>query len=210
MSSVTAPPHVSASPSQERYPHLDLQQTGRGVQSPSALAFQRRCGQGAAVACNGRPAHSAARQDRVAGTTVPTSGCKSQAEGVTRAETGRGGCWSTRATTPEQRRWRDKARPACCSSTPGYAAPKWFALRTTFASWASPLWQASRRILVGITCSGAPNLTGAPLQGTARGACCLYEICCRTRTGRPASPRVYRRKRRGDTAGPVRPHYRSA
>ena len=61
-----------------------------------------------------------------------------------------------------------KARPACCSSTPGYAAPKWFALRTTFASWASPLWQASRRILIGITCSGTPNLASAPLRYSPR------------------------------------------
>src|SRR5207248_1510608 len=44
------------------------------------------------------------------GATMPTSGCKPQAEGATRAEAGRGGCADPRERVlPEQRRCR--ARP---------------------------------------------------------------------------------------------------
>ena len=46
---------------------------------------------------------------------------------------------------------------------PGIQGPKWPASRTTFASWASPLWQASRRILIGITCSGTPSSAKRPV-----------------------------------------------
>ena len=66
-------------------------------------------------------------------------------------------------------------------------------LANDLPSWASPLWQASRRILIGITCSGTPSSAKRPVtaQPAARLSC---EICCRTRAGRPASPRGYRRK----------------
>ena len=53
---------------------------------------------------------------------------------------------------------------------------KWPASRTTFASWASPWWQASRRIPTGITCSGTPSSARRPAtaQPAARPTC---EIC---------------------------------
>ena len=46
---------------------------------------------------------------------------------------------------------------------PGITATKWSPSRTTFASWASPLWQASRRIRIGITCSGTPSSAKRPV-----------------------------------------------
>ena len=97
-------------------------------------------------------------------------------------------CWSTRAncsgTTPSSCR----AGPESCSSTPGYTAPKWSAWRTIFESWASPFWQASRRILIWITCSG--TLARPRARYGTPGARIPCEICCRTRIGRPASPRA--------------------
>lgn len=60
-----------------------------------------------------------------------------------------------------------KAAPVCCSSTPGCRTTKWSASRTICPIRARPLWQASRRIRIGITCSGT-QLGAAPRYGTAR------------------------------------------
>ena len=77
---------------------------------------------------------------------------------------------------------------------PGYKAPKWPASRTTLASWASPLWQASRRISDwDHGALGTPSSAKRPAMVKAA-AQLICEICRRTRTGRPASPRGYRRK----------------
>ena len=54
-------------------------------------------------------------------------------------------------------------RPACCSSTPGYTAPKWPASRTTCPMRARLSWRASRRILIGITCFGTPGSARRPV-----------------------------------------------
>ena len=82
-----------------------------------------------------------------------------------------------------------KARPACCSSTPGCRAPKCPASRTTSASWASPLWQVSLRIRTGITCSGTS--ISARRLATARPAPRpLPETVCRTRARSPASAQL--------------------
>ena len=76
---------------------------------------------------------------------------------------------------------------------PGITGDEMAASRTTFASWASPSWQASRRIPIGITCSGTPRSARRPV--TARPAArLLSEMCCRTRTGRTRSPRGCRRR----------------
>ena len=70
--------------------------------------------------------------------------------------------------------------PACWSSTPGCRATRWPASRTTCPIRARPLWQASRRILIGITCSGTPASARRPV--TARPAARpLSEIGYRTR-----------------------------
>ncbi len=68
---------------------------------------------------------------------------------------------------------------ACCSSTPGCRATKWPASRTTCPIGARPLWQASRRIHIGTTCSGTPGSARRPV--TARPAARPpSEIGCRT------------------------------
>ena len=55
---------------------------------------------------------------------------------------------------------------------PGCTATKWPASRTTCPMRARPLWQASRRILIGITCSARQARRGAPLRhGPLRGQC---------------------------------------
>ena len=66
---------------------------------------------------------------------------------------------------------------------PGVQGDEMAASRTTFASWASPSWQASRRIRIGITCSGTPGSARRPV--TARPAARpLSEIGCRTRSAK--------------------------
>ena len=73
---------------------------------------------------------------------------------------------------------------------------RWPAWRTTFASWASPWWRGSRRILTGITCSGTTTSATCPVtaQPAARTTC---GICGRTQTGRPRSPRGCRKRSPG-------------
>ena len=110
------------------------------------------------------------------------------------ADAGRGGCADPpERVTREQRRCRarlgrrvaHRRRDNGLRNDLPRERPSW--------SWANPLWQASRRILIGITCSGTPSSATRPVtvQPTVQLRC---EICYRTRTGRPASPRGYHRK----------------
>ena len=70
---------------------------------------------------------------------------------------------------------------------PGVLDSELAASRTTFASWASPLWRGFLRIRTGITCSGTPG--SARRLVTARPAARpLSGIGCPTRARRPASP----------------------
>ena len=78
------------------------------------------------------------------------------------------------------------------------------------ASWASPSWRASRRIPTGTTCSGTPSSATRP--ATARPAARTFMRDLRSHAGL-AGPRrrgAAAGDRRGGTAGPVRPHHRSA
>ena len=72
---------------------------------------------------------------------------------------------------------------------PGVHGYEMAASRTTCPIRARPLWQASRRILIGITCSGTPGSARRPVTAR-RAARPLPEIGCRTRVGRPASPEL--------------------
>ena len=129
-------------------------------------------------------------------------------EGALAADAGRGGCADPpERVTREQRRCRARLgrRVAHRRRDNGLRNDL---LANDLVSWANPLWQASRRILIGITCSGTPSSATRPVtvQPTVQLRC---EICYRTRTG-PRRRGVTTGNRRGDTAGPVRPHYRSA
>ena len=77
-------------------------------------------------------------------------------------------CSSTRASSARATRLSCQAGPARCSSTPGCKATKWPASRPTCPIRARPSWPASRRIRIGITCSGTPGSARAPRYGTAR------------------------------------------
>ena len=74
---------------------------------------------------------------------------------------------------------------------PGITADEMACLANDLRESGQPVGQASRHILIGITCSG--TLSSAKRPGTPRPAVRLpCEICYRTLIGRPASPRRYR------------------
>ena len=123
-----------------------------------------------------------------------SSGCRPGAEGAAGAEAGRGWCADPpERVLAEQRRCLEGRAGVSGSSTPEYRATSWPASRRTCPIRVRPLWQASRRILIGITCSGTRG--SARRLVTARHAARLRSgICCRTRAGRPTWPRHCRRR----------------
>ena len=123
---------------------------------------------------------------------------------------GRGGRADPRERVlPEQRRCRVRPGGRTAHRPRGARPRNGLPSRTTLASWARPLWQASRRILIGITCSGTP---GSARRLVRHGPLCRH--CPRSAVGRGLdSP--HRRAdtaghRRAGTARPARPHYRPA
>ncbi len=111
------------------------------------------------------------------------------------AEAGRGGCAGPRErvharATPSSCR----ARPACCSSTPGCTGDE-------MACLANDLRESGQPVVAGFSTHPHwdhllwhPELGDAPRYGTARCAASIRELGCRTRTGRPTSPRSCRRR----------------
>ena len=89
--------------------------------------------------------------------------------GAARAEAGRGGCAGPRERVlPEQRRCRARPGRRVAHRPRGARATRWPASRTTCPIRARPWWPASRRIRIGITCSGTPSSARRPV--TARPA----------------------------------------